>query len=35
MKATDRVADLSPALMEDLGLATDDEVEVVYPWMGD
>jgi hypothetical protein len=28
---TGRVADLSPSLMLDLGLATDDEVEVVYP----
>jgi len=28
---TDRVADLSPALMESLGLDTDDEVEVIYP----
>jgi N-acetylmuramoyl-L-alanine amidase len=34
-EATDRVADLSPALMEDLDLQTDDVVEVVYPWMGD
>lgn len=31
-QATGRVADLSPSLMADLGLATDDEVEVVYPW---
>jgi N-acetylmuramoyl-L-alanine amidase len=28
---TDRVADLSPALMEALDLTTDDEVEVIYP----
>jgi N-acetylmuramoyl-L-alanine amidase len=28
---TGRVADLSPALMEALDLATDDEVEVIYP----
>ena len=28
---TNRVADLSPKLMEVLGLNTDDEVEVVYP----
>ena len=28
---TDRVADLSPGLMIELGVATDDEVEVVYP----
>jgi len=32
---TGRAADLSPALMEDLGLDTDDTVEVVYPWTGD
>ena len=31
---TDRVADLSPALMRDLDLETDDEVSVVYPWTG-
>lgn len=29
---TARVADLSPGLMEALGLATDDEVEVIYPY---
>lgn len=29
---TDRVADLSPALMRHLDLTTDDEVEVIYPW---
>jgi N-acetylmuramoyl-L-alanine amidase len=28
---TGRVADLSPCLMEALGLETDDEVEVIYP----
>jgi hypothetical protein len=28
---TGRVADLSPGLMEALGLGTDDEVEVIYP----
>lgn len=28
---TGRVADLSPGLMEDLGIQTDDEVEVVFP----
>jgi hypothetical protein len=27
-ESTDRVADLSPGLMEDLGIETDDEVEV-------
>lgn len=32
---TNRVADLSPALMEDLGLETDNIVEVVYPWKGE
>ena len=29
---TDRIADLSPSLMEDLGLETDDEVEVIFPY---
>jgi len=29
---TGRAADLSPALMESLGITTDDIVEVVYPW---
>ena len=29
---TGRIADLSPGLMDDLGLTTDDEVEVIYPW---
>jgi len=29
---TGRVADLSPSLMNDLGLVTDDEVEVIYPF---
>lgn len=29
---TGRVADLSPSLMEDLGIETDDEVEVIFPW---
>jgi len=28
---TDRVADISPGLMEALGISTDDEVEVAYP----
>jgi N-acetylmuramoyl-L-alanine amidase len=28
---TDRVADLSPGLMEDLGLKTDDQVEIIFP----
>jgi N-acetylmuramoyl-L-alanine amidase len=31
-EATDRVADLSPGLCEILGVETDDEVEVIYPW---
>jgi N-acetylmuramoyl-L-alanine amidase len=31
---TGRAADLSPALMAYLGLITDDEVEVIYPWEG-
>lgn len=29
---TNRVADLSPGLCEVLGVETDDEVEVIYPW---
>jgi N-acetylmuramoyl-L-alanine amidase len=29
--STDRVADLSPSLMADLGITTDDEIEVVFP----
>jgi hypothetical protein len=29
---TGRAADLSPGLMADLGIDTDDEVEVIYPW---
>lgn len=28
---TDRVADLSPGLCDELGLVTDDEVELIYP----
>jgi hypothetical protein len=28
---TGRVADISPGLMQALGITTDDEVEVVYP----
>jgi hypothetical protein len=31
---TGRVADLSPSLMQDLGIETDDIVEVIYPWRG-
>jgi N-acetylmuramoyl-L-alanine amidase len=34
-EATGRVADLSPSLMNDLGLATDDDVEIVHPYDGD
>jgi N-acetylmuramoyl-L-alanine amidase len=29
--STDRVADLSPGLMDDLGIQTDDQVEVIFP----
>jgi N-acetylmuramoyl-L-alanine amidase len=29
---TNRIADLSPSLMEDLGLTTDDQVEVIFPY---
>lgn len=32
---TKRVADLSPSLLADLGIETDDEVEVTYPWTED
>ena len=28
---TGRAADLSPGLMENLGIDTDDDVEVIYP----
>ena len=34
-ESTDRVADLSPGLCEILGIETDDEVEVIYPWEGE
>ena len=30
---TGRVADISPGLMEALEITTDDEVEVIYPWI--
>jgi N-acetylmuramoyl-L-alanine amidase len=30
---TDRVADLSPGLMDNLGIETDDEVEVIFPYI--
>jgi hypothetical protein len=29
---TGRLIDLSPAMMMDLDLETDDEVEVIFPW---
>ena len=29
--STGRIADLSPGLMEDLGIKTDDEVEIIFP----
>jgi N-acetylmuramoyl-L-alanine amidase len=29
---TGRIADLSPGLMDDLKLRTDDEVEIIFPW---
>jgi len=32
---TGRAADLSPGLMESLDITTDDEVEVIYPYMPD
>jgi len=31
---TKRVADLSPGLADSLGVGTDDQVEVTYPWRG-
>ena len=31
-ESTGRVADISPGLLADLGLSTDDEVEVLYPY---
>lgn len=31
-ESTGRIADISPGLMADLGIATDDEVEVIFPW---
>jgi hypothetical protein len=30
---TDRIADISPGLMVDLGIVTDDEVEVTFPYL--
>jgi N-acetylmuramoyl-L-alanine amidase len=32
---TQRVADISPGLMRELGIDTDDEVEVTYPYVGE
>lgn len=32
-ESTDRVADISPGLMDDLGIETDDEVEVIFPYV--
>jgi hypothetical protein len=32
---TDRVADISPSLLADLGIETDDEVEVIFPYTED
>lgn len=34
-ESTGRVADISPGLMDDLRITTDDEVEVIYPWRED
>ena len=31
-ESTGRVADLSPGLMQDLGIGTDDVVDVVFPF---
>ena len=31
-ESTGRVADLSPGLLDDLGIETDDEVEIVFPY---
>jgi len=33
--STGRVADISPGLMRELGIQTDDEVEVTYPYVGE
>jgi len=33
--STGRVADISPGLMRELGIETDDEVEVTYPYVGE
>jgi lysozyme len=32
---TERIADVSPGLLDHLGLVTDDEIEIVYPYQGD
>jgi N-acetylmuramoyl-L-alanine amidase len=34
-ESTGRIADISPSLMADLGIATDDEVEVIFPFTED
>ena len=34
-ESTGRVADLSPSLLADLGLTTDDEVQIVFPYKED
>jgi hypothetical protein len=34
-KTGGRVADLSPQLMADLKLKTDDEVEIIFPYIED
>jgi hypothetical protein len=34
-ESTGRIADLSPALMDALGIETDDEVTVIYPYEED
>jgi N-acetylmuramoyl-L-alanine amidase len=33
-ESTNRIADLSPSLMDDLGLTTDDEAEIIFPYKG-
>jgi N-acetylmuramoyl-L-alanine amidase len=34
-ESTGRIADISPGLMADLGISTDDEVKVVFPYKAD
>jgi len=31
----DRIADISPGLMDALGIETDDEVEIIFPYQGE